>query len=1098
MMTRKNLALVLSLGFLIACALVLAAPARLCAQVAGASVSGTVTDPSGAALPGAKVSIENLGTGVAREVSSDKDGFFTAPNLLPGEYAITVSAAGFATQVQRGVTLTVGGQQVLNFNMRVGNVSEKVEVVGEAPVVQLTSSELSAVVNSTTIRELPLNGRSWTDLATLQPSVSRIESAFDASSGADRGERGFGTQLSVSGGKPVQNNYRLDGISVNDYANGGPGNVLGVSLGVDAIQEFSVITSNYSAEYGRTSGGVINAITRSGTNEFHGSAVEFIRNSALDARNFFDFDPSTGQPTKSPFRRNQFGASAGGPIKKDRTFIFGDYEGIRQSKGVATAVTVPSDAARTGLLYEGNATPTQVVVDPAAAQYLAFWPKAPAQAQIPGSDTAQFAFAGQQVLNEDFFTIRGDEKFSERDSLFGTFFYDNDNFSTPDNLDQVLSGHHINRKALIIEETHLFSPTLVNSFRFGYSQVGAFDNKGIAAINPAAADTALASTPGQNAARVNVGGIANFNGGLGSLDHFINDWKSFQAYDDAFFTRGEHSIKFGVAVERIHNGVTGYGNAAGNWQFGSLRDFLTNVPLNFSSALGPATPRNVRQTVVGGYVQDDWRFRPNLSLNLGLRYEMATVPTETNGKLSTLRQLTDTQPHLGDPLFSNPTLHNFEPRVGLSWDPFGNGKTAVRSGFGMFDVLPLPYSILLLQYRPAPFYSLGSTSNGLNGTFYTGAYALLAQNPNTLSATFIEPHPKRNYVMQWNLNVQRQLTPNLALLVGYVGSRGVHQQFRVDDANMTLPTLTPQGYLFPANPQPVLNPNFQGGVRGLWWNANSSYNALDVSMTRRMSHGVQLQGSFTWGKSLDNNSAGVGADSFGNSLSSLHWYDLRLTRAVSDYNVGRTLSISSTWELPGPKDASGFARWALGGWELGGIFTAHDGLPVTPLVAGDPLNQSSSDPFAFPSRVNSPDCSSLVSPGNINNYIKPQCFAMPAAPSQAFYNANCNQSVAYPVCLNLRGNAGRNIIIGPGLLDFDLSLFKNIPVKKISEKANIQFRAEFFNIVNKTNFQAPADTNTLFDQSGNSLFVPGGDGAGSLHSTVTDSREIQFGLKFVW
>jgi hypothetical protein len=520
----------------------------------------------------------------------------------------------------------------------------------------------------------------------------------------------------------------------------------------------------------------------------------------------------------------------------------------------------------------------------------------------------------------------------------------------------------------------------------------------------------------------------------------------------------------------------------------------------------------VRQSIFAGYFQDDWRVRSNLTLNLGLRYEMATVPTEVNGKLSSLRHLTDPAPYCGTadpfcagvaPLFSNPTLRNFEPRIGIVWDPFKDGKTVVRTGAGMFDVLPLPYQFIFLQYRAAPFYLLGSDTNTsqLTNTFYNGAYKFLT-NPSSLSGTFIDPHPHRNYVIQWNLNVQRQLTPNLAFLVGYVGSKGVHQQFRVDDSDMTLPMLTRFGYLFPLNPpspappNPVLNPNFSG-IRSLWWNANSSYHALVTSLTKRMNHGVQMQGSFTWGKSLDNNSAGVGPDSFQNSIPSLHWYDLRLTKAVSDYNIGRTLSLSTTWELPGPKE-SNLARWVLGGWEVGGIFTAHDGMPVTPLIAGDPLGQNSTDPWAFPSRLSGSGCSSLVNPGNVHNYIKAQCFTLPTVSDVGFYNSNCNQAFTFPTCMNLRGNAGRNIIVGPGLVNLDFSLFKNIPVTSISEKFNIQFRAELFNVLNRANFQAPVDTNFLFDQSGNSLYVPGGDGAGSLHSTVTDSREVQFALKFVW
>ena len=1071
-------------------------PTPIRAQVVGASLAGTVSDPSGAPIGDAKVAIENLGTGISRAVTTDKNGFYSAPNLLPGNYEVSVSATGFSSQVKKGVTLTVGGQQTVDFAMRIGNVNEKVEVTGEAPTVQLTSSAIGSVVDSTTVRELPLNGRSWTDLANLQPGVSPMLTQFSAGGGTDRGERGFGNQLSISGGKPVQNNYRLDGVSLNDYANGAPGSVLGAALGVDAIQEFSVITSNYSTEYGRTSGGVVNAITRSGTNQFHGDAYEFLRNSALDARNFFD------PQTIPPFKRNQFGASAGGPIKKDRTFIFGDYEGIRQSKGVATSAHVPSDAARAGQLSTGT-----VVVDPAVAKYLAFWPKA--TTTPPGSDVGIFFFTSQQVVTENFVTTRVDQKFSERDSIFGTYLYDNTRYTTPDALDVNLNGYRTNRQVVAIEETHMFRPTLINSLRFGYSHVAADNNLGISAINPLATDTSLASTPGQNAARVNVSGIiTNLGGGLGAIDHNLHDWNSFQGYDDAFLTHGVHSIKFGGGFERMLNYIKGYGDAAGNWNFGSLSDFLTNNPQNFSSALIAPTPRDIRQTLVGAYIQDDWRWRPNLTLNLGVRYEMVTVPSETHGRFANLRNLTDPLPYCGTaqqgcagsaPLFSNPTLHNFEPRVGFAWDPFHTGKTSVRGGFGMFDVLPLPYIVTLLQVRPSPFNAIGSESAGLAGTFFSGGFSKLL--PNTLGSTYIEPHPHRNYVMQWNLTVQRELTPSLAIITGYVGSRGRHQQFRVDDADMVLPTLTSQGYVWPfpdpANPNappiPTLNPNF-GAIRADFFGANSSYDSLVVGATKKMSHGVQFQASFTWGKSLDENSAGAGADSFQNSLSSLHWYNMGLSKAVSEYNIGRTLVIDALWDVPSPHVSSSAAKFLLGGWELGTIFKANDGLPVTPLVGGDPVGQNSSDPWAFPDRLTGPGCNSLVNPGNINNYIKLECFAMPTAKTQAFYNANCNPAVAFPTCINLRGTAGRNIIVGPGLATVDFSVFKNIPVKRVSENFNIQFRAEFFNVLNRANFGPPADSNTIFDQTG--ALQTGS--AGVLDTTVTDARQIQFALKFVW
>jgi hypothetical protein len=309
------------------------------AQVAGGTLTGTVTDASGAGIPNTKVSIKNRATGVTRDITTDSAGFYSAPNLLPGVYDITIAASGFSTSVQTGLTLTVGATQALNISLQVGQVTERVDVTGIAPDVQLASSALSAEVDSTTERELPLNGRDWTQLATLQPGVTGVRVEAGAN---NRGNRGYGTLLSVSGHQPFENNYRINGVSINDYSNGSPGSSLGVNLGVDAIQEFSVLTSNYTAEYGRASGGVINGITKSGTNQFHGDAYYFIRDKIFDAKNYFD---DFTQPIP-PFHRDQFGASGGLPIIKNKTFIFFDYEGIRQRKSDTFSNIVPSVAAR--------------------------------------------------------------------------------------------------------------------------------------------------------------------------------------------------------------------------------------------------------------------------------------------------------------------------------------------------------------------------------------------------------------------------------------------------------------------------------------------------------------------------------------------------------------------------------------------------------------------------------------------------------------------------------------------------------------------------------------------------------------------------------
>jgi hypothetical protein len=713
---------------------ILLVPGRIYPQVVGATLTGTVTDQSGAVIPNAQVSIKNVSTGVMRNITSDTAGFYTAPNLLPGNYEITVSARGFTTQVRTAITLDVGAQQVLNVTMHVGQVTEKVQVTGAAPTVQLATSSISAVVNSTTVRELPLNGRSWTDLAKLQPGVDAIQTQQPFPIGGTPGLRGFGSQVTISGARPEQNDYRLDGISLNDYANGAPGSVLGGNLGVDAIEEFSVLTSNYSAEYGKTSGGVVNAITRSGTNEFHGGAYEFLRNSALDARNFFD------QGTIPPFKRNQFGASAGGPIRKDRTFIFGDYEGIRQSKGITAVDTVPSAAARAGNLSTGTVT-----VDPSVQRYLAFYSLPNGGLLSPG-DTGIFAFAGQQIISENSLTIRLDHKFSEKDSLSGTYLYDDTPFTHPDADDNVLVGAHTNRHIVALQETHIFSPSLVNSVRFGFNRDGVAGNQSVKAINPLAADPSLGAVPGQDAAEVTVSGLSLFAGGLGAVATDLFYWNSFQAYDDAFLTHGTHALKFGLALERMQLNSFAPHSPNGSFSFASLADFLTNHPNRFDSGFPKASsPRGLRQSLFGLYVQDDWRWRPSLTLNLGLRYEMTTVPTEVQAKLSTLVNLTDTQPHLGDPYFLNPTLRNFEPRVGFSWDPFHTGQTAVRGGVGVFDVLPLPYQFVQLANSAIPF-SAQANIKPPAGSFYAGAFPLLTQS--SLRAVDVEHKPKRNYVLE--------------------------------------------------------------------------------------------------------------------------------------------------------------------------------------------------------------------------------------------------------------------------------------------------------------------------------------------------------------
>ncbi len=1039
----------------IAAAILIQYPAGL-GQVAGGSISGAVTDSSGADVPKARVAIKNSETEVVRSIEANEDGIYSAPNLVPGTYEITTSSTGFETVVRSGVVVTVGAVEVIDFKLTPGSVQTKIEVSGTPPAIQLASSSLDATENSKTVRELPLNGRDWTLLAQLQPGVTGVnQSPLGLSN--QRANRGLGTQLSIGGARPQGNNYRLDGISINDYSNAGPGSILGVVLGVEAVQEFSVITSSAPASYGRTSGGVINSITRSGTNALHGSAYEFLRNSALDARNFFD---TTHSPP--PFRRNQFGADAGGPIVKDKLFIFGDYEGVRQGLTTTTVDIVPSAAARTGRLTAGT-----VAVDPRVQPYLALYP-------LPNSsvtgDTGSFTLATPQNTNEDFFTTRVDYTIGKKDNLFGTYMFDNGKTEGPDAFNNNIIGTLSRRQAAVLEETHVFNAQVVNTARLGFSRVVSEAPKSLKAINPVAADTSLGFLPGVPMGVITNAQLSLFPGGFGAVGEYDFHYNSYQFYDDAFATLGTHSLKFGFAFENIRDNELAKASPQGQFVFGSLSAFLQDLPASFNAPIGGViTPRAIRQSIFAGYAMDDWRARPNLTINLGLRYEAATVPSEAQGKLTNLPSLTATAPHLGDPFFSNPTKLDFEPRVGFAWDPFSKGKTSVRGGFGIFDNLPLPYLFELTTLLSAPFFESGNITTLPQGSFPKGAFPLLTTP--TLRYAYIQPNPPRSYNMQWNFNIQQDIAPNTVLQVGYAGSRGVHLPYFTNDFDMVLPTSTPQAYVWPTGGT-RLNPNV-GQISGTMWNSDSIFHALEVQVTRRFSKGLQAGLSYEWGKIIDSGSASAFSDNYANSAPRL-FFDERNGRGLADFDIRQNFTFNYIWEIPNLKAGPRPLRWAVNGWQWGGVLHLATGEPFTPRITGDPLGMKG-DQFDRPDVAVGPGCSgSLVNSGNPLHYIKTQCFAFPT-PSNRF------------------GDAGRNILTGPGMLNLDTSLFRNIGN---SEKFHTQFRAEFFNVLNHTNFASPVvptNNTSLFGANGAPI-----SSAGVITSTITTSRQIQFGLKLIW
>jgi hypothetical protein len=1144
------------------------------AQVTGATVTGTVTDPQGGVVAGASVTATNSATAVARNVTTDSAGAFTIPNLIPGPYDFRVSASGFSTSVQSGVALSVGQQLQLNFAMTVGATNTEVQVTAAAPQIDLTSSAISGQVESETVRELPLNGRDWTSLAQLQPGVKPIETQMSYATSA-RGNRGFGSEMTVSGQRSTYNNYRIDGITVNDYAMAAPGNVIGVVLGVDAVEEFEVLTGGFPAEYGRATGGVVNAISRSGTNQFHGAVYEFLRNSALDANDYFT--RSAGQPIP-PFKRNQFGASAGAPIIKDKLFVFADYEGLRQSKGIPTASGVFSDNARLGIITDpseiasyglpasgsiahtaGTACPagsgnpgtwlsasSNVCVDNYSAALLGLFPTSP-NVKAGNADVSTFVFAGVQSVPEDFGTIKLDYKIGDKDSIFGTFLKDEAVYNQPDAFNDVLNQSTTSRTTISLEENHTFGSSFVNAARVGFNRDNVRNSFSPTAINPLAAlnDPTTQAILGQAAPRLSIhDGVTDFFGGVEGGSHYLHAYNSYQYYDDAIWTKGAHTIKIGGGIERIDYNQHTFQEPAGRYQFVDYTGFLEGIPKSWEAGLLNVVdnPREFRQTAYSLYAQDDWKFKPNLTLNFGLRYEPTTVLKDAQGRITDLATITAASPTCGvsftdpaptgptepgsfcggtGPYYKNPTLRNFEPRVGFAWDPFKDGKSSVRGSFGIYDVDPFPGYFLLQQNQAGPFLvfkSIHGTSNWMNQPGQWGAGeggTQLSNNTGSkLAESTIEGAPHRSYVQEWNLTVQRQLATDLSVTLGYVGSHGVHLMMRGDDGNMTgapgtaQPEMTtPYGYEFPGGGAQV-NPTM-GVIRYIFWNTGSNYNALNVNIDKKFAKGYQFQISYTYSKSLDDDSQTIAGDTFANGINSPWWWLPKAFYGPSDFNVTHTLSINALYTIPTPKSWNGAMKEALADWELGGIFTYNSGTPTTVINNGDPLNLGNSGADQFGPVVKIAGCNPVNKNwigGTAPVYINQNCYTEPSVPTSAVSSlpypcipfAGLANTSTTSYCSNLSPfNVGRNELYGPNFLNMDFSVHKVFPITRISEAFNIQFRAEFFNIFNHSNF-VPPQPNSGDGNSGvlnnNGSFA----NLGNISLQVPSPREIQFALKFQW
>ncbi len=1038
------------------------------AQTTKATVLGTVTDEKGAVVTKAKIIVKNLDTNLVRETTSDEAGRYRIPELAVGQYEVTGEGQGFRAQVHRGIELTVGREVVVDFTLRVGNVQDRVVIEGDATLVETTSSAVKYLVNRRQIEELPLNGRDVLQLATLQNGVVSTTSIGDTQENVGPGT----TRLIVNGSRLDSNIYYLDGTDTTDAFGYSPGGMGGGFLGVDALQEFQVLTSSYSAEFGVGGGAIVNAVTKSGSNEFHGTAFEFLRHSALDARNFFNAQ-------KLPFKRNQFGGSLGGPLIKDRTFFFFNYEGLRRREGISNIYIVPSPAARAGNLTTGQITVAQSVLP-----YLALYPLP--NGPISG-DTGTFRRDVNESTNEDFFTVRLDHKLTDKHSLFGRYTFDDSDLrkaaDTSVILDQVLTSRN---QYVTLEGQSVFSARAVNTLRFSFSRNNFASDFPFIVPVPAS----LSFVPGQPMGAFSLQGLSSLRDSLAAPRRFVLN--NFEISNQFIYNRGAHALKFGGLAHRyqlnadstlVPDGVYVYG--------GGVRPFLTATPLVlFVPFPGTNFYRGIRQTLFGFYVQDDWKARPNLTINLGLRYEPISSPTEVNGKVANLRNFTDRATTPGDPFIENPSKRSFAPRLGFAWDPSGDGKWSVRAGFGVFNASLRPMQYRFAMSNQPPFGRL-VVLPGINfqtgASFFPNSYSLFINNPlpNPELLWIMQFEAKQPTVYRWNLNLERELSKNLIVSAGYVGSRGIHlltnasSNVRIDFQIVNGQRFYPQ---IGSTQAARFNPNF-GAMQIVAFNGDSYYNGLQFSATKRYSSGLQFQMTYTFSKSIDVGSATESV--FTNGATGGDFQDPLAPgtdKSLSDFDIRHNFVGNFLWELPFGKgrkyggSLSGAAGKIVSGWGFGGILNLRSGFPFVVTLGFDRArngidNVQSQRPDLAPGRT-----SASAITGDPNRYVDPTAFQLQPA---GFY-----------------GNLGRNTLKGPNLRSFDFSILKKTA---ITERINTELRVEFFNVFNITNFSPPNATSRVVfnaaDSSGRGV-VPGN--FGQLTRTSVNSRQIQFGLKIRW
>jgi len=992
------------------------------------SIRGTITDATGALLPNATVTVSNQGTGETHALRTDSAGLYSIPSLPPGTYKVEVGAAGMQTLVANDLVVAVGTTTTQDFSVKVGATSTTIEIQAASPVVESNSVSVGTVINRRTVQEIPLNGRHFVDLALLIPgSVTPPANGFLTAPLRGQGSFAFNS----AGAREDEINFMINGVQMSDMAQ----NQITFQPTINTIEEFKVDNSTYGAEYGRNAGAIVNIATRSGTNEIHGDVYYFLRNHAMDARNFGN--PAVTQP-QAPFRRNQFGADGGMPLKKDKTFLFLNYEALVQRQNVPLTSTVPTAVQRAQ------------VTDPIVQKLLTLIP-------LPNSGN-QFISSAVAPVNIHQGTANFTQQFSQSNRFNAYYAMQHDQRNEPPTTQgSTLPGSGDQREGwrqlLTLNDSHTITPTLVNEARAGFNRIhivfagqntlNAADFGINSGVNAPIGLPQIA-IPNTAAAVLAFGGVSNFPQGRG------DDTITFS--DTLNWVHGNHSIKFGP--EYHHVIADSFTETPGVFNFPTIAAFLNDQANSFS---GNASNRPARIQInsIGAFVQDSWKVKRSLTLDLGLRYDWNGTPTEAKNRFVVFDPTTVSLQQVGvsggPSRAYNQSALNFEPRVGFAWDPSGAGKMVVRSAYAIFVDQPVAGLVNGLYANPPFAQPVTFTTSGTNLNF-GNAFSLAS---GSVAPTSVAHSYKNAYVQSWNFNIQRQLGKDFGLMIGYFANKGTDLNI---GRNYNQPTNGVRPYPALSASSPIAPGRPLGNILVYESDSNSSYNALWITAQKSLSRGLQFNASYTWSKSIDavsrNEQGIVIQDS----------YNIRGDRGLSDFDARHRFVLSTVYELPFKGNR------LVRGWQIS---------LIEQIQSGNPINFHTTNTAFTGAGTLRPNITGPVTTGYT-----------PARNGNASFVTYIQNPTVFQDQGAAFGNMGRNVVIGPGFSNLDIALVKNT---KITERLTWQIRADAFDLFNQANFNQPNATvssgSTTFGLISATRFPPGDSGS---------SRQLQVAMKLIF